>query len=172
VVESPVGDLLLVGDRDHLRGLYLSPERWASKIAADWVRDDGAFADVTTQLREYFAGERTVFDVPLALHGTPFQQRVWEGLRTIPYGRTTSYGRLAAQVGRPGAARAVGLANGRNPVSIIVPCHRVIGSGGALTGYGGGLDRKRALLALEQRRATPALALDDDDVVTAGVRKP
>ncbi len=109
------------------------------------------------QLDEYFAGERTEFDVTLRLEGTEFQRRVWAGLLEIPYGETISYGELATRIGQPTASRAVGLANGRNPVGIIVPCHRVIGSTGALTGYGGGLDRKRALLDLERSRRQPQL---------------
>jgi methylated-DNA-[protein]-cysteine S-methyltransferase len=108
---------------------------------------------VRAQLAEYFAGRRRDFDLPLAPAGTPFQQRVWQALRAIPYGRTESYGALAARLGQPGAGRAVGLANGQNPIAIVIPCHRVIGAGGALTGYGGGLERKRWLLALEASAA-------------------
>jgi len=114
----------------------------------------GVGDDVARQLAEYFAGERRTFEVRLAPHGTPFQLRVWERLRAIPYGRTTSYGRLAADLGMPGAARAVGAAAGRNPIAIIVPCHRLIGAGGALTGYAGGLEVKRMLLELEARGVT------------------
>jgi methylated-DNA-[protein]-cysteine S-methyltransferase len=119
----------------------------------------GAFTDVVEQLDAYFAGELTEFDVELDMPGTDFQQRVWSALRAIPYGETRTYGEIAAQIGAPGASRAVGLANGRNPISIIVPCHRVVGSTGGLTGYGGGLHRKRILLALEGDRqpAQPAL---------------
>lgn len=146
---SPLGELLIVGGPAGVRGLYLSAQRWAPAIGTDWVRDDRAFDDVVAQLQEYLAGERTTFSVALDLHGTAFQLQVWEQLQAIPYGQTRSYGELAVAVGRPRAFRAVGLANGRNPVSVIVPCHRVIGSSGSLTGYGGGLDRKRALLALE-----------------------
>lgn len=149
ITPSALGDLLIVGGPAGISGLYLSAQRWAPSIGADWVRDDAAFGDVAAQLREYLAGERTTFGVALDLRGTAFQLRVWEQLRTIPYGQTRSYAELAAAVGRPRAFRAVGLANGRNPVSVIVPCHRVIGSSGSLTGYGGGLDRKLALLALE-----------------------
>ena len=107
------------------------------------------FPEARAQLEDYFAGRRRTFDLPLAPVGTPFQRRVWEALREIPYGETVSYGVLAARLGQPGAGRAVGLANGQNPISIVIPCHRVIGAGGALTGYGGGLERKRWLLALE-----------------------
>jgi methylated-DNA-[protein]-cysteine S-methyltransferase len=117
---------------------------------------DAVLRAVSGQLEEYFAGERRAFDLPVRLAGSAFQRRVWEALSGIGYGETISYGELARRIGRPGAARAVGLANGRNPVSIVVPCHRVIGSGGALTGYGGGLERKARLLALE---ATGGLVL-------------
>src|SRR5205807_5632410 len=116
-----------------------------------WRADRGAFADVSRQLAEYFAGDRTAFNVPLAAGGTPFQRAVWEGLQDIPYGETVSYGELARRIGRPSAVRAVGLANGRNPIAVIVPCHRVIGADGTLTGYGGGIERKRLLLELETR---------------------
>jgi len=149
VSPSPLGDLLTVGGPAGISGMYLSAQRWAPAIDADWVRDDAAFPDVVAQMQEYLAGERTTFSVALDLRGTSFQLQVWERLRAIPYGQTRSYAELAVAVGRPRAFRAVGLANGRNPVSVIVPCHRVIGSGGSLTGYGGGLERKRALLALE-----------------------
>jgi methylated-DNA-[protein]-cysteine S-methyltransferase len=114
-----------------------------------YVRDDAAFSPVARQLAAYFAGELRAFELPLVPTGTPFQQRVWSALQHIPYGATTTYGRLAEQLGQPGAMRAVGLANGRNPIAIIIPCHRVIGANGSLTGYGGGLQRKQWLLALE-----------------------
>ena len=145
VVPSPIDDLLLTGADGALTGLWMSPFR----IDPAWRRDDAAFDAVTKQLAAYFAGELTEFDVELAPDGTPFQLTVWAALRTIPYGETVTYGELAAQIGRPGAARAVGLANGRNPISVIVPCHRVIGSTGKLVGYGGGMDRKKLLLDLE-----------------------
>ncbi|MBW4718017.1 methylated-DNA--[protein]-cysteine S-methyltransferase [Saccharothrix sp. SC076] len=112
-------------------------------------RDPGPFGDVVAQLEEFFAGKRTEFDLPLTMAGTPFQRTVWEELKAIPFGETVSYGELAARIGRPTASRAVGLANGKNPISIIVPCHRVVGSTGSLTGYGGGIERKRLLLAFE-----------------------
>jgi methylated-DNA-[protein]-cysteine S-methyltransferase len=162
---SPIGDLLLVGDLDSaasagtagagtgalaLRGLYMEEHRHGPRVDPAWVRNDAAFAEVARQLDEYFAGRRRTFDLPLAPTGTPFQLAVWEQLRRIPTGTTVSYGELAQRVGRPGAARAVGAAVGRNPISVIVPCHRVVGSSGALTGFAGGLDRKRALLALEE----------------------
>jgi methylated-DNA-[protein]-cysteine S-methyltransferase len=146
-VSSPIGELMLCGDAHALTALHL-PGHWP-KPGAGWHRDDERFADVARQLREYFAGERTTFDVPLKLRGGPFELEVWSELERIPYGETTSYGEIARRVGKPHASRAVGAANGRNPVAIIVPCHRVIGSNGTLTGYGGGLERKRALLDLE-----------------------
>ena len=147
---SPVGELLLVGDDEGLRGLYLPEHRRGPQVDPAWRRDDGALATTRAQLTEYFAGERTAFDLALAPAGTPFQLEVWEALRRIPYGGTRSYGELAAELGRPGSARAVGAANARNPISIVVPCHRVVGSAGALTGYAGGVEAKRALLDLER----------------------
>jgi methylated-DNA-[protein]-cysteine S-methyltransferase len=117
-----------------------------------WTRDDGALAALRTQLQEYFDGERTEFDLPLAPEGTSFQRKVWNALCEIPYGKTMSYGELARHIGQPGAARAVGLANGSNPLPIVVPCHRVIGADGSLTGFGGGIGRKRWLLSHEARQ--------------------
>jgi methylated-DNA-[protein]-cysteine S-methyltransferase len=148
-VDSPLGELLLVGDGDALHLLHML--RGRRPIAPDpgWRRASEPFAGVRAQLGEYFAAERTAFEVPLALHGSPFELRVWRALQEIPYGATTSYGEVARRIGHPTAARAVGLANGRNPVAVIVPCHRVIGADGTLTGYGGGLERKRLLLDLE-----------------------
>ena len=143
--DSPVGPLLLITDGAGLTGLHFPPH----EVDASWERDDAAFTDVVRQLDEYFAGTRTQFDIPLHPTGTPFQLKVWEQLREIPYGETISYGALARRVASPNASRAVGLANGRNPIAIIIPCHRVIGADGSLTGYGGGLDRKRFLLGLE-----------------------
>lgn len=131
---------------------WLRPED--GKKANRWAaRDPEAVATVTRQVQEYCAGQRRNFDLDLAPHGTGFQQKVWKALLQIPFGRTTSYGALAAKLGQPGAARAVGLANGSNPIGLIVPCHRVIGSDGSLTGYGGGLPLKRALLAHEAKVA-------------------
>ena len=145
IVESPVGDLLVHGDDEALCGLWFS-----GRPRAGWTRDDAAFAAVATQLDEYFAGDRRAFDLPLRAEGTPFEQAVWQKLREIPYGETTSYGELALSLGLTGhGARAVGRANGRNPIAVIVPCHRVIGADGSLTGFGGGLERKRRLLDLE-----------------------
>jgi methylated-DNA-[protein]-cysteine S-methyltransferase len=157
MIDSPVGPLLLVARDGALTGLYLN-ERAPAKVAAAIDNEGGCgkadatvFAEAARQLGEYFDGRRQVFDLPLDLDGTSFQRVVWEALLGIGYGETISYGQLADQIGRPTAARAVGLANGRNPVSIIVPCHRVVGSDGSLTGYGGGLATKRRLLDLEQR---------------------
>jgi methylated-DNA-[protein]-cysteine S-methyltransferase len=149
-IESPIGRLLLTSDGTALTGLYMEPSRKAQST-------DGCIEDVSApplsaavrQLTEYFAGTRREFDLPLRLQGTVFQQRVWRELTEIPYGETWSYGELAKRIDKPNASRAVGLANGRNPISILVPCHRVIGADGSLTGYGGGLDRKRWLLAHE-----------------------
>jgi methylated-DNA-[protein]-cysteine S-methyltransferase len=141
--------LTLSGGEGLLSGLHMHEQRHAPEIPAACEHDDGAFADVLAQLRAYFAGELRDFDVALELAGTAFQREVWQALREIPYGETISYGELAARVGRPGASRAVGLANGRNPIAIIVPCHRVIGADGSLTGFGGGLARKRWLLEHE-----------------------
>ena len=149
--DSPVGELLLVGDDEGLRGLYLPEHKRGPQVGPGWRRDDAALAAARAQLAEYFAGERTEFDLPLAPAGTPFQLEVWEELKRIPYGETRCYGDLAKELGRPGAARAVGAANGRNPISIVVPCHRVVGSTGTLTGYAGGVAVKERLLALERR---------------------
>ncbi len=149
LVPSPVGELLLTGDGRVLCGCWFTDGDGAPDRRVGLERDDDAFADVAGQLDEYFWGERTTFDVEVAATGTEFQHRVWDQLRTIPYGQTRSYGEVAAALGDRGASRAVGLANGRNPISIIVPCHRVIGADGSLTGYGGGTDRKRFLLDLE-----------------------
>ena len=152
---TPIGELLLTaGDDGALTAVHL-PNRHPE--TAGWERDDEHLADARRQLNEYFAGERTTFDLPLRPAGTPFQLRVWDALLRIPYGETASYGELARELGEAGQdyrlARAVGAANGRNPIAIVVPCHRVIGSNGSLTGYGGGLECKRALLDLEVGRA-------------------
>jgi methylated-DNA-[protein]-cysteine S-methyltransferase len=150
IVDSPIGELLLLGDGQTLHGLYMQDGPKPLAPQADWIAaDEDDFANVRRQLTEYFARERTAFDVPLSMAGTQFQRVVWRALREIPYGQTISYGELARRVGNPLAVRAVGLANGRNPISVIVPCHRVIGANGKLTGYGGGLERKRLLLDLE-----------------------
>jgi methylated-DNA-[protein]-cysteine S-methyltransferase len=149
-IDSPVGPLTLTASDGCLTGLSMHEQRHAPPVSEDWVRDDAWFAPVTEQIDAYFSGELTDFDIPLRMEGTEFQREVWSGLREIPYGVTISYGELARRVGRPGASRAVGLANGRNPIAIVVPCHRVIGSDGQLTGYGGGIDRKIWLLDHEQ----------------------
>jgi methylated-DNA-[protein]-cysteine S-methyltransferase len=141
---SPIGDLLLVSNGEVLTGVHMTPHP-----ALVGPRDDALLGAVREQLQAYFAGELLDFDLPLGLQGTPFQRRVWEALRRIPYGTTASYIDIARRIGRPTAPRAVGAANGRNPIAIIVPCHRVIGADGTLTGYGGGLDRKRWLLRHE-----------------------
>jgi methylated-DNA-[protein]-cysteine S-methyltransferase len=149
IVPSPIGDLLISGTADAVTCIEFADAPNAHLPDVGWRRDDAALRLATNQLGAYFAGELTAFDLPLEPRGTPFQQRVWAALRQIPYGTTTSYGRLAARLGDPRAVRAVGLANGRNPISIVIPCHRVIGADGSLTGYGGGLHRKRWLLSLE-----------------------
>jgi methylated-DNA-[protein]-cysteine S-methyltransferase len=154
IVDSPVGPLTLAGVGSALMHLRMT-EQSHEPDRSHWTSaDPGAFAGAVEQLDAYFAGTLTEFDVAVEVAGTPFQRRVWTALQTIPYGETRSYGQIADQIGSPGASRAVGLANGRNPVSIIVPCHRVIGSNGGLTGYGGGLDRKKTLLALEKAEST------------------
>jgi methylated-DNA-[protein]-cysteine S-methyltransferase len=148
---SPIGELLLASNGEALTGLYMEVRRHGPRGEEAWTEDRGPFKEVLEQLDAYFAGARTSFALPLAPEGSAFQLRVWSALEEIPFGQTWSYRRLAEQVGRPGAARAVGSANARNPISIVVPCHRVIGSAGALTGYGGGLPRKRWLLDHEAR---------------------
>jgi methylated-DNA-[protein]-cysteine S-methyltransferase len=150
--ESPIQTLRLVSDGRSLIGLYMMSEKHALQQQSDWVEDDAIapFPETKQQLNEYFAGTLTEFDLPIQLHGTEFQQKVWEVLKTIPYGITMSYGELAKQLNQPNASRAVGLANGKNPVSIVVPCHRVIGAHGKLTGYGGGIERKHWLLSHER----------------------
>lgn len=148
-LETPIGELLLAGDEDAL-GLVSFPKGSMRRDPEDhWIYNEKPFAVARQQLSEYFAGERKDFDLPLRLNGTEFQLSVLEALQKIPYGETTSYSDIAERIGRPKAVRAVGAANGRNPVPIIVPCHRVIGSHGDLTGFGGGLDTKEALLRLE-----------------------
>lgn len=157
-IESPIGPLTLAGRDGVLTNLRMVDQTYEPS-RADWHLDDSAFDDAVKQLDAYFTGDLSDFDVEMELCGTEFQRRVWTALTTIPYGETRSYGEIARQIGAPGAARAVGLANGHNPIAVIVPCHRVIGAGGKLTGYGGGLDRKQTLLELERRRvpAEPTL---------------
>ncbi len=149
IMPTPVGDLLLTADDDGLTGVWFDEHRRGPEVPAGAPRADGLLADAVAQFADYFAGRRRRFDLPLAPRGTPFQLRVWALLREIPYGETTSYGALARRLADARATRAVGLANGRNPLSIVVPCHRVVGADGSLIGYGGGLDRKRRLLDLE-----------------------
>ncbi|MDP9093117.1 MAG: methylated-DNA--[protein]-cysteine S-methyltransferase [Actinomycetota bacterium] len=158
-IDSPLGPLLAVRDELGLGGLHLPTGKHPVSPRPEWERDNGAFGDVRVQLGEYFAGTREAFELPLHAIGTSFQKRVWAALLEIPYGQTTSYGRTAAALGLPEAARAVGLANGQNPISIIVPCHRVVGANGSLTGYGGGLDAKRWLLAHEATYSGATLPL-------------
>ena len=151
IVSSPVGRLLLAGDGHALTGLWmLDGDRHSARVEAGLTPSPETFTEVAAQLEEYFAGDRKEFTVPLAPSGTPFQLAVWAQLTMIPYGSTVSYGDIARALGKsPVASRAVGSANGSNPIAVIVPCHRVIGSDGSLTGYGGGLDRKELLLTLE-----------------------
>ena len=156
---SPVGDLLLVGDRHGrgvaLRGIYFANAAHAGKAVPQGAREDAiVFAKVLEQLEAYFDGKLTTFDLELAPRGTDFQRKVWRALAAIPYGETTTYAAIAKAIGQPSAVRAVGAANGKNPLSIVVPCHRVIGQDGTLTGYAGGLPSKRCLLDLESRRAS------------------
>ncbi len=157
---SPLGEMLLVADGDALAGVYFDGQKYLPAIAPDWRETPAlpALRMARLQLDEYFAGARTRFDLPLAARGTDFQRAVWRAIAAVPWGRTTNYAAIAANAGRAGSARAAGAATGRNPWSIVVPCHRIVGSAGALTGYAGGLERKRALLALESRVAPAALA--------------
>ncbi len=156
--DSPIGELLLTGDGAALTGLYMQAGR-RKRIDPSWRRSDAAFAAAVAQLGEYFAGERREFDLALAPRGGEFQLRAWQALREIPYGETIAYGEQARRIGHPDAARAVGAANGQNPIGVIVPCHRVVGADGSLTGFGGGLSRKRLLLDLEADTVGGALRL-------------
>jgi methylated-DNA-[protein]-cysteine S-methyltransferase len=153
---SPIGNLLLAGTTEALTHLHFSTGSKATQPRPDWIEDPAPFQTAAQQLNEYFAGKRTSFDLTLNPQGTPFQLAVWGQLLEIPYGQTLSYGALAARLGNPNASRAVGLANGSNPIAIVIPCHRVIGANGKLTGFGGGIDVKEKLLALE-RGAGPSL---------------
>ncbi|OBG66590.1 MULTISPECIES: methylated-DNA--[protein]-cysteine S-methyltransferase [unclassified Mycobacterium] len=159
-IDSPIGPLTLAGQDSVLTMLRMVDQTYEPSRTG-WTPNPAAFCEAAEQLDAYFAGELTEFDFEFELRGSDFQRRVWEALLTIPYGETRSYGKIAAQIGAPGSARAVGLANGHNPIAIVVPCHRVIGANGSLTGYGGGLDRKQKLLALEKKRASVALTLFD-----------
>jgi methylated-DNA-[protein]-cysteine S-methyltransferase len=152
-IPSPVGRLRLVADAHGLRQVGFERERHPKAPSLDWIRDAARVAFARTQIDEYFEGRRQVFELPLHPLGTPFQLEVWHALAGIPYGATVSYGEVARRIGQPQAVRAVGAANGRNPLPIVLPCHRVIGSDGSLTGFGGGLPTKRFLLALEDRVA-------------------
>lgn len=151
--DSPIGELLLAGDGEALFLVSFPDGPKRREPEPDWIRDEKPFAVARRQLDEYFAGERRAFDLPLKPTGTAFQRRVLEELMRIPYGETTSYGDIAERIGRPAAVRAVGAANGRNPLPIVIPCHRVIGKDGSLTGFGGGLPTKRALLRLESEHS-------------------
>lgn len=151
LMPSPVGVLLLAGSGAALERLHFSKGSKAQEPDPTWVRNDTAFAGTIRQLQAYFGGRRREFDLLLRPRGTPFELAVWKELTQIPYGATTTYGQIAQRLGKPGASRAVGLANGSNPIAIIQPCHRVIGANGSLTGFGGGLDVKKKLLDLERR---------------------
>lgn len=154
-IDSPVGRLLLAGDGASLIHVCFQSGPRPRRPESGWIADPAPFQAASAQLAEYFAGGRRAFDLPLAPRGTEFQRCVWRALAEIPYGGTLSYGELARRIGKPGASRAVGLANGANPLPIVVPCHRVIGADGSLTGFGGGLPIKRTLLALEGGGAAP-----------------
>jgi methylated-DNA-[protein]-cysteine S-methyltransferase len=156
-MDSPIGELTLTAAGGSLTGVHMHEQRHLPELPPGCVRDDAGLADVVAQLNAYFAGELLAFDLPMTMQGTDFQRTVWAALGEIPYGETISYGELARRVGNPKASRAVGLANGRNPLAIVVPCHRVIGADGGLTGYGGGLDRKVWLLEHEScHRSMPS----------------
>jgi methylated-DNA-[protein]-cysteine S-methyltransferase len=150
-LRSPVGDLLVAGDERELWALWIDGQRWAPVMGSDWRAATDPFAPARRQLEEYFAGERTAFQLPLRLSGTPFQTEVWTALRRVPFGETRTYGEIAASLGRPRAARAVGAANGQNPFCIVVPCHRLIGAAGGLVDYAAGVEVKRRLLTHEAK---------------------
>jgi methylated-DNA-[protein]-cysteine S-methyltransferase len=158
-MDSPIGGLALFADVAGLRRIDFMGGREARPVPSGWACDGAALGRVVEQLGAYFAGRLRDFDLALAPEGTPFQQRVWKSLCEIPYGATTTYGELAARLGNPNASRAVGLANGRNPIPIVIPCHRVIGRDGTLVGYGGGLPIKQHLLAIEGVRTVGQLSL-------------
>lgn len=151
-LRSCLGEVLLTSDGTRLTGLYFEGQKDEPRVRPDWRLDEHAapFEQARRQLQEYASGRREEFELPLALRGTDFQRRVWQALLGVPFGRTISYAELARRAGSPSAARAVGAAVGRNPVSVVVPCHRIVGADGSLTGYAGGIDRKRALLAHER----------------------
>jgi len=160
--ETPLGTLLLVANGQGLCGTYFVDQKYFPTIGADWreAADDPLLKDAAAQFKAYFAGKLQRFELPLAAVGTPFQQAVWSAISSVDYGERITYGELAQRVGRADAIRAAGTATGRNPLSIIVPCHRIVGADGSLTGYAGGLERKRHLLALEARHASPVFALE------------
>lgn len=160
VIDSPIGPLTLAGVNERLQHLRMVDQTY-EPTRTGWERDDDAFPAVVEQLEVYFDGKLREFDVEVDLVGTEFQRKVWQALLTIPYGETRSYGQIAKQIGSAGASRAVGLANGHNPISVVVPCHRVIGANGSLTGYGGGLERKRHLLDMEKNRLARVATLFD-----------
>lgn len=149
-LESPIGTLLITGDGSAITGLHMENQATRPLMEENWQQDDRGFREAREQLKAYFEGRLVNFDLPLAGTGTSFQKTVWTALQTIPYGQTETYGQLAERIGNHKASRAVGLANGRNPIGIIVPCHRVIGANGSLTGYAGGIERKQWLLAHER----------------------
>jgi methylated-DNA-[protein]-cysteine S-methyltransferase len=156
----PIGELMLAGDGEALASIHLPGCHPPASLRLGWRRDPEPFEEAIRQLEQYFAGERSEFDLPLRPEGGAFERRVWEELRLIPFGSTTTYGEIARRVGHPAAARAVGRANAHNPIAIVVPCHRVIGRDGTLTGYAGGLDCKRTLLDLERGVESLSLAAD------------
>ena len=156
-LKTPIGQLLLAGNGEHLDLLGFPQGSMARKHEPSWIKDRNPFKEICSQLQAYFAGDLQEFDLPLSPVGTDFQQRVWNALTEIPYGETWSYGELARHIGKPKASRAVGAANGLNPIPVIIPCHRVIGSSGKLTGFGGGLKTKEYLLALEAEARSPSL---------------
>jgi methylated-DNA-[protein]-cysteine S-methyltransferase len=160
LIPTPLGAMLLCAEGDALAGIHFRGERGEPAIGAHWRRagDDALLCRAGAQLADYFAGRRTTFELPLAAAGTPFQRAVWAAIRTVPYGATIAYRELAARAGRTDSVRATGAATGRNRWAIVVPCHRIVGADGSLTGYAGGLERKRALLAFEARRTPFALA--------------
>ncbi len=155
-VESPVGVVVVTGNRESVQGVWFEGPPALGPMPAG-VAGTGPVAEAVRQLSEYFARKRAAFDLPIAPAGTPFQRRVWDELQKVPYGDTVSYGEIARRIGHPTASRAVGAANGANPIPIIIPCHRAVGSDGSMTGYGGGVERKRTLLAIESGQAPLAL---------------
>ena len=150
-IASPIGLLFVTLEQDHLTNVCIFQQKRTVEVQPEWISSGRHFRSLTRQLNEYFLGKRRSFDIPIRFSGTDFQQLVWKELINIPYGTTTSYGELARRIGNPKAVRAVGMANGQNPIPIIIPCHRVIGSNGKLTGFGGGVHNKAMLLSLESR---------------------